>query len=385
MTSEEYIKLYQKFVEGKCNAEEAKLLFDYEDDFQMVEAKEDITDEVLKANIKARIHQEIKPKKTRSTKIWYAYAAAAMVIIVLGTFLITGQYQSQLALKNRLLTVDQGKHLNDINFNAPILTLADGSTISLDEKDSGLLTKEAGTEIRKVTSGELAYNTSGQLIGNNNSLNKISIPRGSTYKITLADGTKVWLNAASSLSYPSRFSGSERVVTLVGEAYFEVAKNEKQPFKVQMQDTEVEVLGTHFNISAYDDDQYIKTTLLEGSVRLSHNGTAKILSPGHQAITSGKSSNILLKEVNAQQALAWKDGYFLFKDNTIAEVMSQVARWYKLKVIYQDKVEGKLFGGIYDKSKKLEELLKGLELTGLVKFKIEEGNLLEERRVIVMD
>ena len=384
MTSEEYIKLYQKFIDGKCNAEEIKRLFNHEDDFQMVEAKEEVADEVLKNRIETVIYQEIVPKSKRIAQVWYAYAAAAIVIVALGIFSI-GRHQSKLLIKDEILAANKGQHIDSAELNAPLLTLADGSVISLEERKSGLLTKEAGAEIRKVANGELSYNTSGQLTANNNLINKIFIPRGNTYKITLSDGTKVWLNAASSLSYPSSFSGTERKVELVGEAYFEVAKNEKMPFKVQIKHTEVEVLGTHFNISAYDDEEYIKTTLLEGSVRLSHLGVKKILIPGYQAITSEKSSNINLKEANIQQVIAWKKGYFLFKDNTIEEVMSQVARWYRLKVVYRDKVEGKLFGGIYDKSKKLEELLKGLELTGLVKFKIEEGDFLGERRLIVMD
>lgn len=383
MTSEEYIKLYQKFLEGKCNAEEAKQLFDYQDDFKLVSAKEELEDEELKAKIQLRIQRELHPVKKRSVKMWYAYAAAAVILVTAGLFFFNN-YKSQQSLNDKTLANNDSKSINTIS-NAPILTLADGSTIALDEKGSGLLTNEAGTNIRKVTNGELAYDASEQVANNVNSLNKISNPRGNTYKITLADGTKVWLNAASSLSYPSAFTGTERVVSLVGEAYFEVSKNAKKPFKVQMNNTVVQVLGTHFNVSAYEDDDDIKTTLLEGSVKVNHLGTEKLLVPGQQAIAKNQSSNILLRKAGAQEVLAWKNGYFLFKDNSIKEVMSQIARWYKLDVVYQDKIDGKHFGGIYDKSKKLEELLKGLEATGLVKFKIEEGNSSEERRVIVME
>ncbi|MDQ8004583.1 MAG: FecR domain-containing protein [Pedobacter sp.] len=384
MTSEEYIKLYQKFLEGKCNADEVRQLFDYKDDFKLVSVKEELGDEELKAKIQSRIQDELHPVRKRSVKMWYAYAAAAIILVTAGLFFFANNYNSQPSVSDKTLANADGKSI-DANSNAPILTLADGSTIALDEKGSGLLTNEAGTEIRKVTNGELAYDTPEQLANNTNSLNKISIPRGSTYKVTLADGTKVWLNAASSLSYPSAFNGSERVVSLVGEAYFEVAKNAKKPFKVKMNDTEVQVLGTHFNISAYEDDNDIKTTLMEGSVKLRHLGTEKLLVPGQQAIAKEQSSDILIKKAGAQEVLAWKNGYFLFKDNSIREVMSQVARWYKLQVVYQDKIDGKHFGGIYDKSKKLEELLKGLEATGLVRFKVEEGNSSEERRVVVME
>lgn len=386
MTSEEYIKLYQKYIEGKCSADEVQKLFDYKDNFRLLETAETVEDEALKAKIRNRITTKIEPAKYIINKTWYKYAAAAIIIITVGVTLVLKKWDKEISVeKSKIIAHTHEPSFKRTDSTTAVLTLADGSIIPLDETENGLLTKEAGTDIVKVQSGELSYNTSGQLIGDGNSINKIAIPRGATYKITLADGTKVWLNAASSLSYPSRFNGSERKVELVGEAYFEVAKNEKMPFKVKMKDTEVEVLGTHFNISAYENDHHIKTTLLEGSVRLSHLGTEKILKPGNQGITTENSSAILLKQVNAPQVLAWKNGYFLFKESTIEEVMNQIARWYKVQVVYDSKIEGKLFGGIYARSKKLEELLKGLELTGLVKFKIEEGISMEERRVIVMD
>jgi len=382
MTSEEYIKLYQKFIEGKCNAEEMKQLFESDNSFKMVNAQETPDDALLKNKIKNRINQEINPKKIRLNKTWY-YAAAAIAVLAMAT-LLTTQYKAKTLLGNK--TTKNASMLGQITEkNAPILTLSDGTNIILNDVKNGLLSKEEGTEIKKIAQGELAYTASALSTENSNALNKITIPRGHTYKVILSDGTKVWLNAASTLSYPAAFTGTERLVSLTGEAYFEVAKNATKPFKVKMKSTEVEVLGTHFNISAYNDDHFIKTTLLEGSVRVAHLGTKKILSPNDQAITTENNVAIILNKTNAQQAITWKNGYFLFRDNTIEEVMSQVARWYKLEVIYQGKNNQKLFGGIYDRSKKLEELLKGLELTGLVKFKIEEGNSREERRVIVMD
>lgn len=385
MTSEDYIKLYQKYLEGKCNAEEVKQLFDYEDDFQLLESKDEVGDDLLKAAIKSQIQQRIQPKRFAIYRSWYKYAAAAVILLTVGTFLFINNQKSQLTAKNKSIITDDSVSFARVDSSTTVLTLSDGSIIPLDETGNGLLTEENGTEIRKIKGGELSYNTSKQLIGNANSLNKIAIPRGATYKITLADGTRVWLNAASSLSYPASFSGSERKVELTGEAYFEVAKNDKMPFKVKTTNTEVEVLGTHFNISAYTNDEEVKTTLLEGSVRLSHRGNKKILKPGYQAITSNGSADISMKEANTQQALAWKNGYFLFRENSIVEVMKQISRWYNVQIVYEGNVTNKLFGGIYSKSKKLEELLNGLELTGLVKFKIVEGISMEERRVVVMD
>ncbi|MNK49551.1 fec operon regulator FecR [compost metagenome] len=383
MTSEEYIKLYQKYIDGKCNTEEVKQLFDYEDSFQLIDAQETTEDFALKTRISNRIEKEIATK--RSFKLWYRYAAAAVVIVSIGVFLTLKQSKEISIEEPKLANRVTKPVAKKIDTTVTVLTLADGTMVPLDEIKSGVLSEDDGLEIRKVKNGELSYHTSGQLIGNNKSLNRISIPKGATYKLTLADGTKVWLNAASSLSYPSHFSGDERLVELTGEAYFEVAKNERMPFKVKVRNTEVRVLGTHFNVSSYAEDGPVRTVLLEGSVQLAYLGNQKLLKPGYQAVTEGNSSNIILQKANTLQALSWKNGYFLFKENSIVEVMNQIARWYKVKVVYEDGVEGKLFGGIYDKSKNLEELLKGLELTGLVKFKIEEGVSSEERRVIVMD
>ncbi|RZK73933.1 MAG: DUF4974 domain-containing protein, partial [Pedobacter sp.] len=366
-----------------CNTEEVKQLFDYEDSFQLIDAQETTEDFVLKTRISNRIEKEIVHK--RSSKLWYSYAAAAVVIVSIGVFLTLKQ-SKEISIEEPKLANRVNKPIaKKIDTTVTVLTLADGTMVPLDEMKSGVLSEDDGLEIRKVKNGELSYHTSGQLIANYKSINKISIPKGATYKLTLADGTKVWLNAASSLSYPSHFSGDERLVELTGEAYFEVAKNDRMPFKVKVRNTEVRVLGTHFNVSSYAEDGPVRTVLLEGSVQLAYLGNQKLLKPGYQAVTEGNSNQIILQKANTLQALSWKNGYFLFKENSIVEVMNQIARWYKVKVVYEDGVEGKLFGGIYDKSKNLEELLKGLELTGLVKFKIQESVSTEERRVIVMD
>jgi len=384
MTSEEYIALYQKYVAGKCNAEEVKLLFEHKDNFELLEVEEQ-EDIHLREKIHHRIQQTIAAEKPQLYRSWYKYAAAAVVFLAIGTYIGISVFKRHHPNIAETVSLKTDTPFIRMDSTTAVLTLADGSMIPLDETGNGLLTEEEGTEIRKIKSGELSYNTSKQLIGNTASINKISIPRGTTYKVTLADGTKVWLNAASSLSYPSSFSGAERRVELVGEAYFEVAKNEKMPFKVKTRNAEIEVLGTHFNVTAYANDNDVKTTLLEGSVKLLHMGNEKLLKPGYQAIIADGLPEIKLKQVNAELALAWRNGYFLFKENNIVEVMNQISRWYNVQVEYEGKTTDKLFGGIYSKSKKLEELLNGLELTGLVKFKIIEGVSLEERRVIVMD
>lgn len=389
MTSEEYIQLYQKYISGKCSPEEERMLMEYKDGFKVYQdtsGKLNAEEKTLRKNIYNNIQQTISGKKVKSLSSWYRWSAAALIVMSLGTaFYFVTQKQVE---TDEPLVVLKTKTVVRPDSGTAVLTLADGSIIPLDEAENGVLTHEGSTEIMKTKNGELTYNgigNNGNLLSAKAALNRISIPRGRQYKLVLADGTKVWLNATSSLSYPSDFSGSERNVELLGEAYFEVAKNEKMPFTVTAGGMKVQVLGTHFNVSAYRDDEFVKTTLAEGSVRLTNRDHAVILKPGQQGIATSANESINVKKVNLQHALAWKEGYFIFKDQNIKEVMKEVSRWYNIDVTYEDDIEDKVFGGIYSKSKDLEELLKGLELTGLVKFKIIDGKLTEERRVIVMD
>ncbi|WP_017260025.1 FecR family protein [Pedobacter arcticus] len=388
MTSEEYIKLYQKYISGKCSQEEERVLMEYNDGFKVYQdTSEKLSSEekTLGKNIYNNINQTISGKKVKSLKFWYRWSAAALMVMSLGTaFYFFGQKQ----VETNALTVLKTKTVARPDSGTAVLTLADGSMIPLDEAKNGLLTHEGGTEILKTKNGELTYKGSeneGNAFTFRTALNRISIPSGRQYKLVLADGTKVWLNATSSLSYPSEFSGTERNVELSGEGYFEVAKNEKMPFIVTVGKMKVHVLGTHFNISAYDNDLFVKTTLAEGSVRLTNGDRAVILKPGQQGLATVSNENIDVKKVNLQHVLAWKGGYFMFRDDNIKEVMKQISRWYNVKVEYEDNIDEKVFGGIYAKSKDLEELLKGLELTGLVKFRIIDGKPTEERRIIVTD
>jgi ferric-dicitrate binding protein FerR (iron transport regulator) len=266
--------------------------------------------------------------------------------------------------------------------NKALLTLADGRVIRLDQAGDGLLANEAGTRIVKTEDGQIFYepvNINGTKSGP--SYNTISTPRGGEYRVILPDGTKVWLNAESSLHYPSRFSSDKRIVELVGEAYFEVNK-QHIPFFVKSSVQTVEVLGTHFNVNAYKNNSSVKTTLLEGSVRVSGatikgSGT-KVLQPNQQSAVSAGVDAIRVSSVDASKAVAWKNGYFAFYDENIVQVMSTLARWYDIDVIYQGDMSNKMFGGTISRFENIETLLKTIELTGSVRFRI------EGRKVIVM-
>jgi ferric-dicitrate binding protein FerR (iron transport regulator) len=246
--------------------------------------------------------------------------------------------------------------------NKATLTLGNGSQIVLDSARNGLLVQQGNTKIIKSANGHIAYNKT--LTGTSTPIyNTMTTPRGGKYDLQLSDGTRVWLNASSSITYPIVFSGTERRVTITGEAYFEVAKNKDMPFKINVNgQEEVQVLGTHFNIMAYNDEPMIKTTLLEGSVKIVRNKTTGMLKPGQQAqlTTDGKLSVTDDADINA--VMAWKNGQTLFVNEDIKTIMRRVSRWYDVDVDYQGDIPARLFTGGISRESNLSVLLKVLEL-----------------------
>ncbi|HET8828700.1 MAG TPA: FecR family protein, partial [Pelobium sp.] len=274
--------------------------------------------------------------------------------------------------------------------NKAVLTLSDGSKINLDSTVNGEVAAQSGINIYKTNDGQLIYKiVSSSEPENKRELlyNTISTPNGGQYQINLPDGTRVWLNAASSLRYPIGFNDKERTIQLTGEAYFEVAKiimpdGSLKPFKVISENQTVEVLGTHFNINAYTDEPFVRTTLLEGKVSVSTSlHDQKILSPGQQSVVKDQ---IDVKNVDAREEVAWKNGLFRFNSQNIASIMRQIARWYDVEVIYKGNITEETFSGSISKYANVTEVLQMLELTGFVHFIIEESSTDTERRVIVM-
>jgi transmembrane sensor len=279
--------------------------------------------------------------------------------------------------------------------NRAMLTLADGSSIILGSAPNGVLAKQANIDIRKATAGNIVYDAANTLKPGAQVLyNTITTPRGGQYKVTLSDGTKVWLNAASSLKFPAAFLAAERTVELTGEAYFEVAKltgplvaglpGGRVPFKVITARQTVEVLGTHFNINAYADEASVNTTLLEGSVKVirAETNSAQLLKPGQQARLR---DNIRVLNVDASDFIAWTNGYFTFSHENIGSIMRQVSRWYDINIQYEGDVTQEVFVGTISKFKDVEQVLHMLQLTGSVHFKIEnDPGALGKKRIVVM-
>jgi transmembrane sensor len=298
------------------------------------------------------------------------YLYAASLFLVLASGLLVYRYSvnnnvpsGQLASYTPEKTIKPG-------MAKAVLTLGNGSKLILHDAEKGPVASQSGVLLEQ-SNGRLIYQSDKSQDISEFSQNSISTPRGGEYQLHLADGTIVWLNSASSISYPVAFKGKERRVKILGEAYFEVAKNPKMPFIIEAKGTEVKVLGTHFNVSAYADDEAVKTTLVEGAVRVGMNGHYALLKPDQQAIARNGSGKIQVRNVDATEALAWKNGNFLFNNENIKVVMKVISRWYDIDVVYRGDVANKTFGGTISRFENFEKLLKTLELTGAIHFKIE--------------
>lgn len=313
----------------------------------------------------------IKPKVRRMG--WSSFAAASVILIVLcaGAYF----YLSPRSLQS-IATIEPKQ--NDVAppaGNKAVLVLADGTKIELDSTDNGTLAVQGNVQIIKKSTGEISYaGTATGVV----TYNTLSVPRGSKpMSLMLSDGSKVWINVGSSLTYPTAFTGKERKVKISGEAYFEVVHNEKMPFIVQNADLMVRDLGTHFNVNTYEDEPAEQVTLLEGLVRITRNTLSQLLKPGQQARINNNNIKVL-NNVDMDEVMAWKNGKFMFDKNMdIGAIMRQISRWYNVDIEYQRNIDQRFWGSV-SKDVNVSQVLKILEATGGVKFKV-EGN-----KIIVM-
>jgi transmembrane sensor len=332
------------------------------------------SEEELRERILNKVNSIIDKKNDRPKKTppgwWLSIAASILLLIAASVFFHLMEKKAK-----PLIAHNQEKHLiNDVapGSNKALLTLSDGSKIALDDARNGTLGNQGQTTLNKTKNDELIYE-SGAAAAKNAPVvyNTVSTPKGGEFQLVLSDGSKIWLNAASSITFPTTFSGTERRVTITGEVYFEVAKNKELPFRVIAGKQTVEVLGTHFNINAYADESAIKTTLMEGSVKVSSGNQSAILKPDQQAnISTNGSDMIKIKTVDTDNVLAWKNGSFDFEKEELQAIMRQVARWYDVDVKYEGNVPLKSFTGSISRNVNLSELLKMLKYTG-INFKID--------------
>lgn len=291
---------------------------------------------------------------------WFRYAAAVLIIVVLSIYFLENHYYP-----DKILQEGPGKGEILPGGNRAMLTLASGKTIILDSAGIGKLAVEEGVIIQKVADGDIVYSGTSEGLPRTLSYNTMSTPRGGQYKLLLPDGSRVWLNAASSITYPTVFSESSRFVTISGEVYFEVARNPEKPFIVRTYKDEIKVLGTSFNVNCYTDEPVVKTTLLEGSVYINN----VVLKPGEAYINGRVVSADIRKDV------AWKNGAFNFNNATVPEMMRQLGRWYDVEIVYEGEVQQDTFAGEMGRNLTLNEVLNALKDVG-VKFKIEEKKLM---------
>ncbi|RZL38536.1 MAG: DUF4974 domain-containing protein, partial [Pedobacter sp.] len=296
----------------------------------------------------------IRPKHNKNFYLWRSTAAAVIFIVAIFSAYYYRTNRIKIAQEHIAENIKPGG-------NRATLTLANGTIIVLDSANNGKLAEQNGIIITKTTDGQLIYTLSNEQDAEPK-FNTISTPKGGQYQIHLPDGSKVWLNAESSLKYPTFFTGKERVVTLTGEAYFEVskaAKHSKMPFVVFAEDQTVTVLGTHFNINAYRNEYVSKTTLLEGSVQVSclwkDYGKTVVLRPGEQSNVDRRGLSV--ETVDAEDAIAWKNGVFLFKDADINTVMKSIARWYNVEVRYEGLMPNRQFSGEIHRNLNLKQVL----------------------------
>lgn len=369
MKENEILALLQKYQDGTLSNEDQDKLDAWylhkasASNLQLSEYELEDSYELLKS----KLPLQAEPKVIR---LWPRVAVAASFALLLGTgiFYFTKPEEQIVPVAEKAQEIAPGG-------TRGILTLSNGKQIILANISAKDTIAKEGEEvtIKMGANGVITYiiNPDADASKNNpNAFNTLSTPTGGQYNIVLADGTKVYLNAVSSIKYPTQFNGDKRLVELEGEAYFEVAKNKNKPFIVKSDNQSIEVLGTHFNVHAYANESVVKTTLLEGSVAVSFKNQKSILKPGQQSNVSDNFAKIKIREVDTDEAIAWKNGRFKFDNADLKTVMRQLERWYGIKVEYRGDVSDVRFSGGTFMNKNLSEVLKVLELSN-IKFKVE--------------
>ncbi|WP_171047848.1 FecR family protein [Pedobacter xixiisoli] len=356
MTTEEANQLLKKYHEGKCTEAEKALV---ESSFLDYNENEAGLSKELLDQLKAEVYVALPIHKRNKLRI-YGWSSAAAVLVV--SILAIAHWR----LEENLQLFKQAKVIEDV---APIgnqatLTYEDGESVALNGSKDGLVIK--GNTMRYLDGSRIENELTSQMT------QTLSTPRGGQYQVVLQDGTKVWLNAASSISYPSSFEGAkERRVSITGEVYFEVAKDRSKPFLVASKDQLIRVLGTHFNVNAYGDNGATTTTLLEGIVSVSlagKNEGAKLLKPMQQLIAG--NGRTVIRAADLELAMAWKNGVFEFRDASLKTILNEVARWYDLEVEYRGEVPNRVFNGSVSRHSNLSVLLKILSYSD-IRFRIE--------------
>jgi len=386
-TNNRLTELFQKYVDKTITEEEYAELFVY---IRNPETKDQVLaflDEHNKKIQSDAIVHEIdwdgmyenitNPKKSvarRRMPVWKYTAAAA--IVILGSFALYSSLQHILDKKEPLV------YHNDVlpGGDKATLILADGSQIALDHKTAGRLATQGSISIEKEANGQIVYLIRGNGEKQIQQLNTLATPAGGKFSLILSDGSKVWLNASSSIKFPVAFARDSRRVEVVGEAYFEIEKDTTRPFYVKNGSSEIKVLGTHFNVMAYPDEYRSELTLLEGAVQFSKDGHTELLKPGKQILFAESNSQTKQVDANIEEVMAWRNDLFVFNNTSIDEIMKELVRWYDVKIKYEGEKPDISFTGIIPRNANVSKVLKALELTGDVAFGIENKVITCEKK-----
>lgn len=372
MDRQQVIQLFEKYVAGNCTEEEKRLV---EISFsQYLQESDELPspEEVIRATDEMHAvllqHLRAKDRSRRILTLWAPIAAAIILLITVGIFLYPKFSTQTTALSVDAAQIGPGT-------DKAILTLADGRKIDLDKAEEGQLIDEEGIKINKKENGLLTYEIEDKGENAPIAYHTISTPNGGQYKVVLPDGSCVWLNASSSLKYPTRFL-SQRRVELNGEAYFQIAKNHRTPFNVISRNQQINVLGTSFNLNAYANEPSINTTLIDGTIQVidTLSGQKILLKPGQQARLS---QSITVSNVDTLTALGWKNSIFYFRGTDLKTVMRQLSRWYDVEVDYST-LPNKTFTGEISRDVNLADVLESMSLTSKLRFKIEERRIMVE-------
>jgi transmembrane sensor len=382
-TAEHIQELYEKYLVGQCSPTETRYLMEVfvtEDsgvlaalihqklmDEQAIAAETE-GDAQRYERILRKLQQEITGKQQPAGMQWWKIAAVAFLTLAAG---FSGYFY--LSKPDATPALVRTKVKTDVKpgGNKAYLILANGQKIALAEVATGLLTTSTAERIRKTADGEIRYEGEGGVTARAGALNVLQTPKGGQYSVVLPDGTQVWLNAASSISYSASFRNlQERKIHLKGEAYFEVAKDPTRPFIVQTDDQQIKVLGTHFNVNAYHDQGGSATTLLEGSIRATAGTAFALVRPGQQVLTHG-NQHLKITKADTELAIAWKNDQFMFDSMPLKVLMENLARWYDVEIVYTADLPDVHFNGSVSKFENISVVLKILASTGKVHFKME--------------
>ena len=376
---QELIIIFRKYLDGTATPEEKQFVEAWYGSFEkepgILDDYPEAGQQMLEDRMEQALRMHIETDRSRSTwkrittniRLGRVAAAAVLILSLAGSW----YYFTNTGLPEQPQTGMASEPDLAPGGNRAVLTLSNGKQIVLDSASTGMLARQGNTVIHKVEDGLVSYTGEGPRAGQD--FNTITAPAGGKYSVVLPDGSRVWLNAESSITFPTAFSPEERSVKISGEVYFEIAKDTRRPFSVQVGALQnVRVLGTHFNINAYRDEGNITTTLLEGSVEVLASGDARpvMLRPGEQAALSGSGRINVRGDINTEEIVAWKNGMFQFEKADIETVMRQFSRWYNVDVIYEGSLPSKTFSGKIDRKVNASEALDILSFTGL-NFRIE--------------